>query len=646
MAGDDIIGPLTRRAGTQTLGVAQWWSVERVLYGMLLLIGSWLRLWHLGVRPLSPWEASNSWPAWLVANGLVVEDVSLPTSSLFYGLQWLVFWTGVNSDSGARFVSVVAGVLLIVTAWWLRELLGRRAALMLAGLIAIDPWLVSFSRLADGASLGLTLGMLTLAAIYRIALQPNNQRWQTTLAISFGLLVVSGPMGWNFVPVVLWWAWLNHAQLDKSGLWHQRWLLWLAGAVLLGATFGLARLEGVEWIASGTSVWLAQFDGAHPGQLLPVIAGNFDAGWPWLRVWTEARFLAFLGTGGLVYAGIHAFGRQNVDSTASAAHALVFRLCAGWLAWGVLLALLPGRSPLGLPMLGLPLLMLSALALDALLRGYPQALDWREGAAVVSTLLILLVSGMFWLTALLANRNYDPILAQAALVIFGLALAILVAFALWADRRDAAWLAATLVSALLLVVYVRSSWKLNFGDVVDEPAGWQATLAHPEVRLLVGDVETLSAHRAGDPHELPVQVQVAPYVTADEQTVPARPDPLVGWELRNMRNLSWVESPHVAADDNPLPLVLTPAVGEDETAALDLPLSYGGSRYHVDTWWLPNTLRTDSPPPVEGDNLIDALARRLTATWQPWWRWLVYREPTVAPQSRDVILWAPLDITK
>jgi hypothetical protein len=137
-----------------------------------------------------------------------------------------------------------------------------------------------------------------------------------------------------------------------------------------------------------------------------------------------------------------------------------------------------------------------------------------------------------------------------------------------------------------------------------------------------------------------VQVQVAPQVTPGEHIIPARPDPVVGWELRNMRNLTWVAAPQVAEDANPLPLVVTPVSGEEPQ--LDLPSIYIGSRYHVDAWWLPSTLADSvaeiaAAPVGEESSLLREAARLL----QPWWRWLIYREPTREPMARDVILWAP-----
>jgi hypothetical protein len=183
---------------------------------------------------------------------------------------------------------------------------------------------------------------------------------------------------------------------------------------------------------------------------------------------------------------------------------------------------------------------------------------------------------------------------------------------------------------------------LNFGNVLVEPSGWQSALAHPEVRLLVNDMETLSSHRSGDPYQLPVQVQVAPTMTLDQRVIPARPDPVMGWELRNMRNLSWVTSPQVTEESVPLPLVVTPVSGEGEPPQLDIPAAYAGSRYHVDMEWLPVTLAQNSGANASAE---ETAFRKVALQARPWWRWFVYREATQPPQNRDVILWAPLDRT-
>ena len=192
-----------------------WWTAERGLYAAAFVIGLLLRIWQLGSAPLSGWEASNVWPAWLAAQGLSVVDAPLPNSPLLYNLHWLTFLMGGDGDAATRWISVVAGIALIVTPWWLRGTLGRKPALLAAFLFAVDPWLISISRLADGASLALLIGMAALVGLLAVARADEEARGAAHLwiAVLVGLLLVSGPMGWNLLPVLALAAWLWRREL-------------------------------------------------------------------------------------------------------------------------------------------------------------------------------------------------------------------------------------------------------------------------------------------------------------------------------------------------------------------------------------------------------------------------------------------------
>ncbi len=628
------IGDASGEDGFSSVPEQAFWTIERFLYGLALAIGLGLRLWALDAQPLSMWEASNSWPAWLVAQGLTVQDAPAANSALYYAIQWLLFWSGVNSDGGARFASVLAGVLLIVLPWWWRGWLGRRTALILAFFFALDAWLLAFARMADGASSALFAGILLLVSTTQVAYAVRGQvGWRRIFAIALGLLVISGPMGWNFIVPCALLVYLLRTQLAEARLFSAETLVWAVGTAVAAGTFLGARIDGLAWIASGANVWLAQYDGGDPGPMLPLTSGVYGLLWPWLRVFVEMAAPFFMG-----FAGFVVLWRRGALSPIQ--RPFVFFLL-GWVAWGVVLWLFPGRGPFALPMLGIPMTILAAIWLDDLLGTRPGDLDWREALAVIVTLMVLLTSGIFWVTAWMGTSLYEPAAAQAALAIFGLAVAILIAFAVWANRRDAGWLAAVLVAGLLMVWTVRGAWRLNYGHATVEPAGWQYAIGHPELLILVDDVETLSAHRTGDPQQLPVKVQTAARTEADVRVVPARPDPLVGWQLRNMRHLEWVESPFVAEDAEVLPLVITAGTDEDAGEATGLPAGYGGSVYHVESTWLPSTLVRDTT--AAATDMEMTWGARLTKQLRPWWRWLIYREHAQPPQTRDVVLWAPLD---
>lgn len=602
-----------------------FWTVERAGYALLVLVAGYWRVWGLGAQPLSAWEAANSWPAWLVAHGFDSTQASTPTSALYYGLQWLLFWVGADGEWAARGIAAGAGIALVVLAWWWRGWLGRPAALVLAALLALDPWAVALSRMADGASLSLLFGFVALTALVNGIGDPlrRGELWGRLAAVATGLLVVSGPLGLNLLPVLALAVWLWRDALTEVGLLRRGLWWWLAASALLGGSLLLIRLDGVAWFASSVTVWLEQFDGRVPEAGLPRVTGMFD--WTWLaaRFVVEGALLWVLGVVGLV--GTWQMARQG--NTVAARWG---RLLGGWLLWGLLLCLLPGRSPYSLAVLILPLALLSAPVMVRVWRARPRDIAPQELGAVVLTLLILLVSAAFWAAALGVNPTFDAVIAQATGVILGLALAILLVFGIWSRRQNAGWVAAALLVGLLVVGYARAGWRLSHATVT-APSGWMVDVAHPALFQLRDDVETLSAHTQGDPYQMPVNIQVASYTGLDGQVVAAQPDPMLGWTLRRMNRLTWGELP-----DTPEAVGLVISVAQtDEPVTPPLPAHYVGSAYDIEYHWGPGDLARERT----------ADAGVLRTLWQtrlqPWWRWAMYRQVPTTPPTRTVILWAP-----
>ena len=65
---------------------------------------------------------------------------------------------------------------VVLLPWFWRTWLGRVPALTLALLFAVDPWLVAFSRTADGASLTIFLALLTMTALWQWHEAADGQR--------------------------------------------------------------------------------------------------------------------------------------------------------------------------------------------------------------------------------------------------------------------------------------------------------------------------------------------------------------------------------------------------------------------------------------------------------------------------------------
>lgn len=706
-------------------------TVEHALYGAVFAVGIAVRFGGLGARPLNSLEAWNAWSSWQAASGLPGPSELTPTSPLWHSLQTFLFWLGADGDAWARSVSAAAGAGLVLAPWMLRGLMGRPAALILGALFALDPWLIAFSRLADSAMISATLAILVLGSAVLLLerhgcgqeVPPNavhaqeppgraqrhhasQRRLANLLAVGAGLFVVSGHMAWGFAPVLLAFGVLNWGQergspegptglprgLSRSGRRglspiHPATLgreaaLWFAVGAIAGATAGLTKLDGLGLVSASLTMWL---DSAlTTGAPVPAstMLGDYALGWPLTRLLVDQPLLAVFGIGGLVYLQVGTPFRRGPEGSPpdAFAHRIHWRLTLWlWLAWGVLLCLLPGRSPFSLLVLVMPLLIGAAYALDGLRAGAkmfaaqvggsppgPAGPGWgQESLALFFTLAVLGISAAFWGIALVSDAVFSAGAGQAVVVIVGLAIALIVLYGAWSRPRQALWIAATAFSVILALASVSSAWQLNHRTGPGRRDSLFRETGAPDMRRLADDIATLSAHRAGGPLDIPIFVQSARYAAPSELPSPAtlpvyrtlgsREDVVVGWTLRNMKRVTWGGLPQERDRFKTAPLLLQAYLGD----ALSAPApaqEYIGSDYVVRTAWLPDTLGERGSPASaskdagvdvdtegQGGSVVARLNRLWPATIQPRLRWAFYRRATTPPQDERIILWVERD---
>jgi hypothetical protein len=129
------------------------------------LAGLWLR-WHLLADQVlgdDEWHgfyyALGKPPLWLLTHFAIPGATCIPLN--FY--TWLLGATVGWSETWLRLPSLVCGVAVVAAGPWLaREIIGTRRAGLLAGLLAISPLLIFYSRICRPYSAVALLGFAAL----------------------------------------------------------------------------------------------------------------------------------------------------------------------------------------------------------------------------------------------------------------------------------------------------------------------------------------------------------------------------------------------------------------------------------------------------------------------------------------------------
>ena len=588
--------PFSSAAATDSHGSRA--TVEQALYALLFILALGLRLYSLGdLNPVSPLEAAQIWPAWVDQSAGAPEErgfpePSPPASPLLYTIQRGLFLvTGGGSSFWARVPAACAGAALVLAAWALRRRLGRDGALMAAVLFALDPWLLSFSRLADGSTLSILTGVLLLAALFderEESLQVNR------LAVVGGLFLISGPLAWLLLPLILYAFFLlgGGPLASLSPGQSRQAAIVCAGTVVAGSTGLFSHTYGLSAIGESVGNAVAHLVGPS-GSAGTLLAGHeYTVSWALLRLLVDEPFLLLFGGAGLAIAlyrtGFSAltFTRQVVEEYEFVETERRSLFGVIWLnvlvvgaVWGILLILLPGRSPVSLLVLGLPFLLLAAASAAQMLRLAQIRMLLQDGARLpaFATMGILLVTASFWtgtITESLRDGHYDPRLAA-----FYLLIPVLGAFFVWwSGERACGQVFGFLTLTAFFLAQASSSWMLNLRPEYDHSRTLYAEAGDSMMAILAEDISRLSSLRTGDPTEAPV------YLKVDQSHLP-----FLFWHLRAMRDLRWRPGLELMEVEEEA-LIVTQGGAGPESDRDQLPDSFVGSRYSVTERWLPTEL--------------------------------------------------------
>jgi len=513
-----------------------WLTVEAGLYLSFIALGTALRLWGLGQRPLSPEEADLAYQAWRFYQGLGGHPTGSPLLFHATALSFLVFGP---SDYAARLIPALAGSALVGLPYLLRSRLGRVGALLISALLAFSPSYIFFSRTLGGEII-VVVGMV--AFLFGL-LQYGENRSPRHLYLAIAGLALSLVADYevytiliiylSFVPLLL----LSGQPTGRG--WRDDLLPGLAlfGAiVVLASTGGLLNPGGLQAAIDLFPAWLSQWSGQGPGSYHLLLLFTYE---PLVLV------LGLLGAGLL--------GRRNLFSA----------FFVYWFGVSLILYTLMGeKSPAALLHLTLPLVFLSGMLLEELLASVGGRISWRREGLYLA----LSLPAVVYLFLQGGGYSYFEGVERILLLflaLFFLACVLFLCYS-WLGREVAVRGGILLLCLVLGALTWRAGWRVNYGMEMAEPLLGQAT--SPDIRNLAEALESLSNQRERDRHSIGITL--------------LGENPALFWYLRGFPNTDLISTitEHITT-----PVVITP---QEE---LPLP-NYMGQRFRLWSFWPPQGL--------------------------------------------------------
>jgi mannosyltransferase len=381
-----------------------WWPLAA-----LIVLAAALRLPTLGAQSLWYDEAFTAvhvfHPSLSATLSAMVHTENSPP--LWYLLEWVDVRVLGDGAFALRLPSALAGIATVPVAWAIgRELSGRRAALIAAALVAVNPLFVWYSQEARVYSLFVLASSVAILCFLRALAEPSRRRMaQFALACALALLTHYF-FAFLLAPMVLWL--LRTRTLRRAA----------AGAVAAIAVVGLALLplviaqggHGTQWIGRWAlssrleavpQYYLTGYSGAPLGHgvellvALPILAGA-ALGANALRARENARArrgaliaLALLGGGvllplALALAGADYLAPRNLVAAMIPLSALLAVLFAAATTTRAAVRGRGGREPppsdsalIAIALAGVTVVAFAALCIDVSLSPRLQRGNWR-----------------------------------------------------------------------------------------------------------------------------------------------------------------------------------------------------------------------------------------------------------------------------
>lgn len=203
---------------------------DRVIFGLLLLVGLGARLYYAGATHLNPDEAMHVngalQPTWAQVIATAWEHSHPPL--LFVVLHG---WTRLfDSVIAVRLPMVLADVLMLglLASWW-KQRWGRTAALVTLALLSVSPAAIAVGSEVRQMALALCFVVAALPAFERLV-ERDAAAWSVVYSLCLAI-AISAHFGAAFLLATL--GFYAIARLRQAGVSRSTWLAWGLGQVVV-----------------------------------------------------------------------------------------------------------------------------------------------------------------------------------------------------------------------------------------------------------------------------------------------------------------------------------------------------------------------------------------------------------------------------
>lgn len=142
----------------------------------LMVLSVWLHCWNLGERSFHHDESIHAKLSWDMAEGSSYRYDPTYHGPLLYGVVAATFAIVGDTDFTARLPIALAGIGLVVVAWFLRRPFGDRAAWWTGFLFTVSPSILFFGRFLRMDILELATASAAFAAFYAV-IRGSERAW-------------------------------------------------------------------------------------------------------------------------------------------------------------------------------------------------------------------------------------------------------------------------------------------------------------------------------------------------------------------------------------------------------------------------------------------------------------------------------------